>query len=428
MSKIERTSVTVRGHLDTRVELKKHEGKKSYYSVKLALNWNKKRRYRQIPVESCTKDDWKNIKKGAPKTDFQKEVHESLQVILVEATKVVKELGDKFTFERFDEEFFKDRSRDRNDVWGAFGDYINNLRGNRQLKTATGYECAMSSLKKFKPTLTFDEVTPKYLQQYEDWMKEQDGVGEKKISDSTIGMYLRNLRTIMNKAKSKGVISEEQYPFGRSTHGKYVIPSSENTKKALTRDEVTAIKGFATMEGTKVDTAKDYWLFSYYINGMNLTDIAYLKWEDIDEEAGMIRYKRHKTARTNKAKAKLINAVITEGAREIIGKLGTTRHDKSDYMFPILKGRKSLEAEAAAIKQTVKKVNIGLKSIAKELGIQKRITFYSARHTHSTMLLLYGGATIEEIQDNLGHSSIKTTQNYLASFDDDSKKEKSKVL
>ena len=45
------------------------------------------------------------------------------------------------------------------------------------------------------------------------------------------------------------------------------------------------------------------------------------------------------------------------------------------------------------------------------LGMNKRITFHSLRHSYATRLL-ESGMNIREIQELLGHVDIQTTQNY----------------
>jgi integrase/recombinase XerD len=67
-------------------------------------------------------------------------------------------------------------------------------------------------------------------------------------------------------------------------------------------------------------------------------------------------------------------------------------------------------------------INDWMKRILKNLGIDKKATTYVARHTFSTVLKRSGAST-EYIQEALGHSNIKTTENYLDSFDMEVKKE-----
>ena len=60
--------------------------------------------------------------------------------------------------------------------------------------------------------------------------------------------------------------------------------------------------------------------------------------------------------------------------------------------------------------------------IRKKLGIEKKVTTYVARHTFSTIMKRSGVST-EFIQEALGHTNIKTTENYLDGFEKEVKKE-----
>ncbi|EJW89244.1 protein containing Integrase, catalytic core, phage domain protein, partial [gut metagenome] len=57
-----------------------------------------------------------------------------------------------------------------------------------------------------------------------------------------------------------------------------------------------------------------------------------------------------------------------------------------------------------------------LQMLAKMAGIQKHISFHTARHTNAT-LLIYKGVNITTVQKLLGHKSIKTTELYLEVMD-----------
>jgi len=68
-----------------------------------------------------------------------------------------------------------------------------------------------------------------------------------------------------------------------------------------------------------------------------------------------------------------------------------------------------------------------MKRIAASLNIKIPITTYTARHSYST-ILKHSGVSIEQISESLGHSDLRTTENYLDSFHLDSKKEVVKKL
>ncbi len=72
-------------------------------------------------------------------------------------------------------------------------------------------------------------------------------------------------------------------------------------------------------------------------------------------------------------------------------------------------------------------VNRYISKIGIEVGIDKHVTTYYARHSFATVLKRKGIST-ELISESLGHGSIKTTASYLDSFDDDTKTEIGKLL
>lgn len=63
-----------------------------------------------------------------------------------------------------------------------------------------------------------------------------------------------------------------------------------------------------------------------------------------------------------------------------------------------------------------------MKEIANSLEIIKDVTTYPARHSFASVLQRSGVST-EFISETLGHINVKTTQNYLAGFEDEHKKE-----
>ena len=70
----------------------------------------------------------------------------------------------------------------------------------------------------------------------------------------------------------------------------------------------------------------------------------------------------------------------------------------------------------------VKFINDRMKRIGKQLGITRKVTTIVSRHSFSTQLKRSGAST-EFIQEALGHTDKKTTENYLDSFENSVKKE-----
>ena len=67
-----------------------------------------------------------------------------------------------------------------------------------------------------------------------------------------------------------------------------------------------------------------------------------------------------------------------------------------------------------------------MKLIGEALSIGN-ITTYTARHSFATVLKR-GGANIAYISESLGHSDLKTTEAYLASFDREEREKNANLL
>lgn len=68
-----------------------------------------------------------------------------------------------------------------------------------------------------------------------------------------------------------------------------------------------------------------------------------------------------------------------------------------------------------------------MKEIGKDLKFSLKLTTYTARHSFATVLKRSGAPT-EFISESLGHKDLKTTENYLDSFEDDMKESYQKQL
>lgn len=283
-------------------------------------------------------------------------------------------------------------------------------------KVSTGkvYRSVLNSLEDFDKNITFQKITPKYLKAYEGWFISKGG------SITSIGIYMRHFKAIINRAGKDGLI--KSYPFGVD-NGKYRIPKSSETKKALSKKEVGMLFDYRTNDWNEY-LAKQYWFFSYLCHGMNMVDIANLKFKNIqDNHLKFIRQKTKDTA----AHKKEIVVILSDDIWDIINKIGNEIRDPEKYIFPILKQGMSSEQIHAKVQQHTKNTNKYLKRIAEKLGVNNKLTMYWARHSYST-ILLRDGAPIEFISEQLGHADIKTTQNYLDGFEDEQKKKFSACL
>lgn len=383
-------------------------------AISVRVTFERKKKYYPTPL-SLTIEDFEKAQGDKPRKYF-KDLSLKMQAYEKIAADIIKELPD-FTWHAFEKRYLSNRGA-KDNIYDAFGEYIKVLKEEERIGTAVSYECAKNSLNNFTPNLRFADVTPDFLRKYEKWMLDNDN------SITTVGIYLRSLRTIFNIAITDGLLTKDLYPFGKTSKKKYEIPTANNIKKALTLKDIAAIYYYKPAKGSTAERVKDFWLFMYLCNGINVKDLCLLKHKNI--KGNTLEFERAKTART-KRKIESIRVPLTEDIKYIIKKWGTKAKDENDYLFPILSKGLSPERERQLIQQFTRLINDHMNKIASELGIEGDVTTYAARHSFAT-ILQRSGASISFISEALGHTNVKTTQNYLAGFEDESKKEVAKAL
>jgi len=389
------------------------------YPVKLRVTYSRQQQYYSTNI-NLSKQDYLIVMnpeladKGASIHTRRewKNVRLRIDAIIVKSNQAIEKLP-AFTFDAFEKAVFAKRVK-LTDPQSIYKNVIDTLSNAEKIGTASNYKCSMNSLFKFKSKISFSDITVDFLYDYENWLLAQGK------SISTVGIYLRPLRAILNIAIDEGLYPKESYPFSRR---KYQIPASKNTKKALTLEEVKSIYNYPANEGSWYQRARDMWLFSYLANGMNFKDIALLKHEYLDGD--YIKFTREKTKNNTRASIKQVSVYISDELRIIINRWKT--NDTEIYLFGILKEGQSIYKRRSVLTQFIKMINRYILRIVKDIGIDKHVTTYFARHSFAT-ILKRKGISLEMISESLGHESIKTTSSYLDSFDDESKKEISKLL
>jgi integrase len=263
----------------------------------------------------------------------------------------------------------------------------------------------------FSPRLAFADVTPRFLKQYENHLIS----GGKSIS--TVGIYLRPLRAIINEAIEKKLLPKDSYPFGKR---KYIIPESRNIKKALTKSDFKKIIDYTPEEERSFESrAKDFWLLSYLCQGMNPKDLLLLRKDSI--EGDFIKFIRQKTKDTTRNCIREITVPLLPETRSIIEKWKSP-NTKSTFLFEYIHENMSALEVYKTVQQFVKMTNKYMKEIAGKIGIEKKVTCYTARFQFSKAMV-DADVSLEYLRQCLGHQSSLTTQRYIGSFENTRKYE-----
>lgn len=218
--------------------------------------------------------------------------------------------------------------------------------------------------------ITLESLSPIEIAKLE---KGMDG-----LSNATKQMRLAHLKACVNEAIKEGFVKYEINPFSYTK-----MPKSQARQLDITISEFTQIRDFQTSQ-KKLTLAKDLFLLSFYLGGMNLADIV-----KTDFSGTTIKYIRQKTE-NKKEGEKIITFTIPYHAKPIIKKY-IQRSGKLDF------GYKFTYSNFQCY------LNNCLKKLAKEIGIQNNFCFYSARKTFSQFAFDLGIKT-EIIEYCIGQS------------------------
>ncbi|MCB0649199.1 MAG: site-specific integrase [Saprospiraceae bacterium] len=412
---------TVKHYHDTRNTYKKTKDI-DRFPVKIRVSHYGQVKFYATGID-LTIDEYLKVMGKRPSPEFR-HIKRSIDEMVVRFESLIESLP-AFSFSKL-ENALKKPKKDQLNLEDAFNDKIESLKAEEKFSSASLYQSTIDCLVSYKGNkLMFQDIDTNFLN---DWAKVISGSTKRIIrtkngkdivlSETTIGIYMRNLRHIFNQAIKDGVIHQSLYPFNN-----YKIPVSRNIKKALPVEHISKIY-FTDMEMTeRARLGIDLFVFSFATEGMNFKDILQLKKTDVD--GNLLKFRRSKTKSTRREAAQQI-VFLPELSRSIIEKYA--KHN-GPFLFPVLDESWSPEKIHNHIKWFITDSNAKLKEVARyeDLPDADKISTYFARHSYSTSTIK-NGYSIEYLKEKLGHSSVKVTQNYIASFGLDIDKEASEKL
>ena len=377
------------------------------YPIKLTVYYGRQKKRYKTPFKA-TQEVYDRLLANRLRDDSTKQLKRQTVSWLDKQTLIAESIVP-FTFTDFENVFNAEKTQSRkiqlNDgVNSIYEKHIQALNDEGRISTARSYQDSLTSMLSYKKNLKVSQITPDFLKGYEKWMTDNGR------SLTTVGMYVRALRTIFNMAIENEVIDESKYPFK-----KYTIPAPQKISRTLKKEEIRQIINYTAKRDADA-VALDYWVFSFISNGMNFKDIALLKYGNINGD--FLEFRRAKTKRTTNNNSLPIMVPLDENLLYIIKKRGNKSKKKEDYIFPILKHGLTPQEEYDHIKTFVRNTNKRLTRVGIELGLSLKVTSYVARHCFAT-IQKNNNAPLAYISEALGHSNLKTTQNYFGRFEDE---------
>lgn len=281
------------------------------------------------------------------------------------------DLADAVRKEAFDEP----PRRRRGNFLAALSGYRNSLDrpGTREV-----YGRTIAALSDFDPELSarsFEDIDRNYLERFERYCR-------RSMKINTISILMRNIRTIFNRAIDDGVTAE--YPFRA-----YKIKSEETRKRALTAEQMAWIVNMEPVNGQQ--EARDIFLLSFYLIGMNMADLLAAKRTDLS--GGYLNYRRAKTGRLYSIKVEPEAAALIE------------KYAGKKYLINAMERYGDAKSYRSHINLRLKTFGrpIGKKGKILGPGLFPDLSTYWARHTWATIAYEIG-VPIDIIGQALGHS------------------------
>lgn len=272
---------------------------------------------------------------------------------------------------------------------------IEEIKNAGKLSTYNIEKDTLRSIQRFfnRSEITFKDLSVDTIYKYQSFLNGNNN------SQSTIGIRIRSLRAVFNKAINREIIPATMYPFNKFKVSKI---KESGKKEYLSEEEIALLKN-ATLLKKNDNFARDMFLLSFYGRGINFIDLIQLKKTDLYK--GTITYKRSKTE-------VIVNFKVNDFWKDKIAKYSSSAD--SFYLFNIIHNNNNSGTYINNKKEKYLKVyiNAPLKRIMTDLDIKKKITYYCARHSFAT-ILKFNNISIDIIKEALGHKDIKSTMSYL---------------
>ncbi|QLC67184.1 site-specific integrase [Flavobacterium sp. LPB0248] len=301
-----------------------------------------------------------------------------------------------FTIQDIIIKFKKDSGKQQTLSYTTFHEsLIEEIKNAGKLSTSNIEKDTLRSIQRFfnRTEITFKDLSVDAIYKYQSFLNSNNN------SQSTIGIRIRTLRAVFNKAINREIIPSTTYPFNKFKVSKI---KESGKKEYLSEEELVLLKNAELLNKNDI-FARDMFLLSFYGRGINFIDLIQLKKTDLYKET--ITYKRSKTE-------VIVNFKINDFWKHKLAEYISPTD--SLYLFNIIRNNQNSEIYINNKKEKYLKnyINTPLKRIITDLDIKKKITYYCARHSFAT-ILKFNNISIEIIKEALGHKDIKSTMSYL---------------
>lgn len=260
---------------------------------------------------------------------------------------------------------------DMADLFEFADQFIKEVRHKRAAGTLENYRKHLLKIELYNGSrkLPFAHITTSWLGNYEDHLRTEG------LTDNYIHALFKTLKTIFNAAIKKGIIKD--YPFHRYENPVYKAP----VKDYLSIAEIHALEDFADDTTNKVLKQTAVYFLLGVATGLRISDWRRFKAEEhVQNGRVLLRAKKN-----NEWVSMPVNGLLQRNLQR-------------------------MKALPLTIEEPT--INEKIKAIMQTIGVRKRITSHSARHTFAVSLCADRGVSCETCAELMGITVSTCVENY----------------
>ncbi|WP_018749917.1 tyrosine-type recombinase/integrase [Paenibacillus sanguinis] len=258
--------------------------------------------------------------------------------------------------------------------------------------TRKTYYRALMQFKLFLSGKSFNDVTWREIEAFKIYLMQgfyRDS--QKPLAPASVAAFIAPLKSFYKWGSDQGIGIFKHNPTQSIR-----IPSITVTSRRhfLTRSEVGRL-----LDALRGQSLRNYLIgLSLVMLGLRVSELSGIKWGDFNSDlmdtSVWLTVSRAKRGKVREVK---VPPQLWEMYQEYMSRLaGSECANPDQLLFPI----------------TPRQIERIIKQAGKASGLQKEPTPHWLRHTNATLALLQG-ASLQQVQETLGHSHINTTQRYL---------------
>ncbi|WP_275901161.1 tyrosine-type recombinase/integrase [Paenibacillus periandrae] len=260
----------------------------------------------------------------------------------------------------------------------------------RSKYTIRNYKQAIERFRQFISHKSLSEVTWQEIEVYKiGLMRGYYSQNKKPLASATVASFIAPLRSLYKWGSDPNIALFKMNPTSCVRIPTIPVNSKNHY---LTKQEVGSL-----LNQLKKQSDRDYLIgLTFVLTGLRLSELSSIEWNHFSKDA--LEASMWLTVMDGKGGKRRTIKVPQPLWELLLQHLKSDKPDKKNEqrLFP-LSGRQI----ERIIQQASRQCDLG-----------KSFTPHWLRHTNATLALLYG-ASLQQVQENLGHSHINTTQRYL---------------